>query len=103
LAPRGKPFRPDFLSFHSRALPGAVAQSPLSQARSGKSALGPGAVVVGAEGFVVVRAADLRAVEGDPAAKSEAGAQRRMAELVQGNPALDGEILVVPMFEVNRL
>jgi hypothetical protein len=102
LVPRGEPLRPDFLVFHSWAVLGAVAASPLSQARNGKSALAPGAVQVRQEGFAVVRASDLRPVQDGAQAASEAGAQRLMQGLVRDNPALDGEILVVPAFEVNR-
>jgi len=103
LHPRGERLKPDFLAFHAWALMGAVAGSPLSQARTGRSALAPEAVRVRQEGFVVVRAGDLRPVEDGVPAGSQAGAQRRMAELIGSNPALDGEILVVPAFEVNRL
>jgi hypothetical protein len=101
LAPQGKPVRPDFLSFHSWALQGAVANSPLSQARNGRSALAPGAVQVSQEGFAVVNASNLRPVAGAQA-ESEAGAQRLMQGMLHDNPSLESELLVVPAFEVNR-
>jgi hypothetical protein len=50
----------------------------------------------------VVNASNLRPFDTAPPAASEAGAQRRLAELVRADPALEGEILVVPTFEVNR-
>jgi hypothetical protein len=102
LRPRADRFRPDFFAFHQWALGGAVAQSTLSQARNGRSALAPDAVRVGQEAFAVVNAADLRPVEVGAGATSEAGARRQMAGILRDNPALEGEILVVPVFEVNR-
>jgi hypothetical protein len=102
LVPQAAPVRPDFLAFHSWALHGAVADSPLSQARNGVSALVPGKVQVSQEGFVVVKTADLRPVAGEAQVASEAGAQRLVEGLVGQNPALEGEILVVPAFEVNQ-
>jgi hypothetical protein len=102
LVSQGKPLRPDFLTFHSWAVRGAVAASPLSQARNGTSALAPGAVQVSQEGFAVVRASDLQPVAAEARAASEAGAQRLMDRLLRDNPALDSEILVVPAFEVNH-
>jgi hypothetical protein len=102
LQPRGEFLPPDPLAFHSRALQGAIAGSPLSHARNGKSALAPAAVQVVQEAYAVVNAGDLRLVEAGAQVDSQAGAQRLMAELVHSNPALEGEILVVPTFEVNR-
>lgn len=102
LVPQGKPVRPDLLSFNSWTLQGAVASSPLSQSRNGKSALAPGAVQVSQEGFAVVNASDLRPVAAVAQAESEAGAQRLMDGLLHVNPSLEGELLVVPAFEVNR-
>jgi hypothetical protein len=102
LHPRGDPQQPDFLSFQSRALQGAIASSPLSHAKNGKSALAPAAIQVVQEAFAVVNANDLRLADAGTQATSEAGAYRLMAELVLSNPALEGEILVVPAFEVNR-
>jgi hypothetical protein len=102
LVPRGEPLPPDVLTFQAWAVRGAVAASPLSQARNGKSALAPGAVQVGQEAYTVVRASDLRPAAAAAQAASEAGAHRLLAELLRDNPALDGEVLVVPAFEVNR-
>jgi hypothetical protein len=114
LHPRGDLLQPDLLAFQSRALQGAIASSPLSQARNGKSALAPAAVQVVQEAYAVVNASDLRLADADAQATSihsggsrngytEAGAQRLMEGLIHSNPALEGEILVVPVFEVNRL
>jgi hypothetical protein len=83
-------------------LQGAIADSPLSHARNAKSALAPGAVQVNQEGFAVVNASDLRQATPGMQATSKAGAQRLMEGLIRSNPALEGEILVVPLFEVNR-
>ena len=102
LRPKREKLQPDFTAFRSWALSGAVAHSPLSQASSGKSALAPGAVRVGQEAFVVVSAGDLRPVGGGGAASSEAEARRQLDELLRLNPALEGEVLVAPIFEVNR-
>lgn len=93
--------QPDIQSFHSWALQGAVASSPLSHARNGKSALAPGVIQVSQEGFAVVSVSDLRPVEAGVIAASEVEAQRMMNALVRDNPAL--EVVVVPAFEVNLL
>jgi hypothetical protein len=101
LRPRGDPLPPDVLMFHSLALRGAIANSPLSHARNGKSVLAPEAVQVSQEGFAVVNASDLRKALPDMPVTSKAGAQSLMEGLIRSNPALEGEILVVPQFEVN--
>jgi hypothetical protein len=95
--------QPDGQAFHIWALRGAVASSPLSQARTGTSALAPGPVRMMQEGFAVVRVSDLQLVEADAQAASQAGAQQMMEALVRNNPTLANELLVVPAFEVNRL
>jgi hypothetical protein len=82
---------------------GAIAQSPLSRARRGPSALAPDPVRVRPEGFAVVRVRDLTpldpaAAAGD-AASSEAEARRRLWRLIEADPALEGELQVVPAFE----
>jgi len=103
LQPQGDPFQPDILTFHTWALQGAIADSPLSHARNAKSALAPGAVQVNQEGFAVVNTSDLRQAIPDMQATSKAGAQHLMEGLIRSNPTLEGEILVVPLFEVNRV
>ncbi|MCL4298420.1 MAG: hypothetical protein KJ077_21975 [Anaerolineae bacterium] len=97
-----EPHMPDLLAFEGWALSGAIANSPLSHARNGRSALAPEAVQVDQEAYAVVNASDLRLAEAGTLAASEAGAQRLMEGLIRGNPALEGEILVVPIFEVNQ-
>jgi len=101
LVPQGEPVQPDVLAFQTWLLRGAVANSPLSQARNGQSALAPGAVRVMQEAFAVVRMSDLRLVEAGAQASSEASAHRMMQNLLRENSALENELLVVPMFEVN--
>jgi hypothetical protein len=101
LQPRGKLLQPDVLTFQTWALRGAIAESPLSHARNGKSELAPGEVRVSQEGFAVVKASDLSQAVPEMGVSSRAGAQRVMDGLIRDNPALAGEILVVPSFEVN--
>jgi hypothetical protein len=98
LVPRGEPVRPDVLTFQSWAVGG---QWPLRRCRRPGTARRR-AVQVSQEGFAVVRASDLRPVAAEAQAVSEAGAQRLLAELIRDNPALEGEALVVPAFEVNQ-
>jgi hypothetical protein len=93
---------PDFLSFAQWAVQGAIASSPLSQARSGRSALAPGPVRLEQEHYAVVKAGDLRPVEEGAVAGSEAGARDLLEGILRAEPALAGELLVVPAFEVNR-
>jgi hypothetical protein len=50
----------------------------------------------------VVNASDLRLAAEGTLAASEGGAFDLMQGLIRSNPALDGEIMVVPVFEVNR-
>jgi hypothetical protein len=93
---------PDFLAFDQWATLGAIANSPLSHARRGPSALAPGAVQVSQEAYAVVNASDLRLAAADTLAASEGAAQALMERMIRGNSALEGEILVVPAFEVNQ-
>lgn len=94
--------RPEIAAFNAWASQGAVAASPLSFANHAKSALAPDAVQVSLEPFAVVKVHDLTLVQEDAVAPTEAGAFGLMSELIRGNPALEGEIQVVPTFEVNR-
>ena len=100
--PRRKLILPDLMSFEQWAVGGAIASSPLSYARNRQSALAPGAVQVEQEKYAVVNTSDLRPVEEGSLATSEADARNLMAGFLRVNPALEGEILVVPAFEVNR-
>lgn len=94
--------KPFALAFNAWAAKGAVARSSLSHARTGKPALAPDAVRVAQEGFGVVNVADLTAVNGNAAAASEAEALVMMNRIIEENPALAGEIQVVPRFEMNE-
>jgi hypothetical protein len=98
-----QPVKPDVQIFQTWALGGAVAGSPLSQARKGKSALAPGPVQVQNELFAVVNASDLTLARAEASATSQTQAEQLMAQLVRDDPALENEILVVPLFEVNGL
>jgi hypothetical protein len=98
LPPPG-PAKPDATAFNTWALNGAIARSPLSFARTGKSALAPTAIRVAQEGYGVVQMSDLTLVQPGSTAPSEAEAGVLMARLIQQQPALAGQIQVVPMFE----
>jgi hypothetical protein len=89
--------RPPTTVFEQWAAGGAIAQSPLSFARRRPSALAPAPVRLRREGFTVVRTRDLTPVEGGPG--SEAEVRRRLRQLIEADPALDGELQVVPAFE----
>lgn len=102
LRPWFEPLRPEAVAFNAWASRGAVAASPLSFANTAKSALAPEAVRVSQEPFAVVNTSDLTLVRDDAVAFSEVGAFGLMRELIRSNPALEGEIQVVPAFEVNR-
>jgi hypothetical protein len=93
--------RMDGLAFDTWAVGGAVAASPLSHASQAKSALAPDAVAVRQEPYAAVTVGDLRPVNGDAEVASEAEAISLMRELIRDNPGLEGEIQVVPAFEVN--
>ena len=57
---------------------------------------------VNEERFAEVHVRDLTPLHDDAVASSEAGAFSLMREMIRSNPALEGEIQVVPAFEVNR-
>jgi hypothetical protein len=100
LLPAPAPVKPDVLAFHAWAVNGAIARSPLSFARTGKSALAPAAVQVTQEGYGVVQTGDLTLVNPGSVEASEAEAGALMASLIAQRPALAGRIQVVPIFEV---
>ena len=102
LQPEPQRQAPDFSAFDHWVTRGSIADSPLSFSRTVKSALAPQAVLVGQEAFAVVNAGDLRPVQADALAPTEGAAHRLRETLIRENPALEGEILVVPFFEVNR-
>ena len=99
--PKPGPVHPDVQSFHSWALGGAVAASPLSQAHKAPSALAPGKVQLQRELFVVVNASDLTPVE-TAIPTTQAQAQLHLQQLLYTNPA-QPDLLVIPQFEVNSL
>jgi hypothetical protein len=99
------PVRDTFGIFAALVRGGAVSKSSLSSERDAPSPLGPRPVAVGREGFVVVSSADLKPVVGAlaPSFASQTEAAAHLAELVEANPRLDGEIQVLPAYEVNAL
>ena len=58
---------------------------------------------VSQEQFVVVNINDLRPINEESFVASEAGAYSLMSEMALNNPALEGELQVVPTYEVNRV
>ena len=103
LVPQQQKHVPDFHAFEQWTLRGAIANSPLSFTKTGKSALAPQAVTVAQEQFVVVNASTLQPVGAGSVAASEQAAHAMMATMIGANTALDGELLVLPSFEVNGL
>jgi hypothetical protein len=59
-----------------------------------------GAVAAGAEGFTIVSVDDLLPFDGQSSFTSQAAATVRLQDLVSANPALDGELQVVPDYEL---
>ncbi len=94
---------PDAVAFNSWAVNGAISNSDLSFSKNRKSALAPDEVTVGQENFAVVNNSDLTLLDNDSLVRSEVGALNKMQDLIQENPALEGNIQVVPQFEVNEL
>jgi hypothetical protein len=101
LAARPGLLAPDAVAFNSWAVHGATADSDLSFAKNKKSALAPAAVTVRQENFAVVNTSDLTVFDDASLLNNEASALRRMAELIEANPELDGAIQVIPQYEVN--
>ena len=93
---------PDGLIFGAWATKGAVAESPLSHARNRKSTLAPDEVLVNQERFAVVQMNDLTPVNGKAMAPGETAAFDLMRTMIRDNPDMEGEIQVVPAFEVNQ-
>jgi hypothetical protein len=96
----GGTFDVDPLTFNAWALQGAVAQSELSFSRRRKSPLAPEEVGVLQESFAIVNASDLTPFDGGSMLGSEHAALKRRDALIAANPALRGELQVVPAFEV---
>jgi hypothetical protein len=96
-----RPLILDSAAFNTWKLGGAVAASPHSFANKRRSALAPAAVQVNQEAFAVVKTDDLRPVNGNAMAASEAEALDMMRQMVRENSSIEGEIQVVPAFEVN--
>ena len=99
------PVRDNFGVFAALVKGSAVSLSSLSASTAAPSPLGPRPVGVRPEGFVVVSSADLRPAAGALAASfpSETEAAARLAELIEADPRLAGEVQVVPAYEVNAL
>jgi uncharacterized protein DUF6603 len=102
LAPWPTRFQIEPLTFHAWSVGGAVAQSPLSQARRALSAGVPGAVAMRQESFALAFSRDLTAFDGSAVFSSKAEAHSQLDRLLSQAPHLEGEIQVVPAFEVNR-
>ncbi len=95
-------FQIEVLSFEAWAVGGAVAQSALSHAKRAKPADAPGEVKVAQENYAVVFTRDMTPVSAAAIHASEAEANAQMDLLLRSQPGLDGEIQVIPAFEVNR-
>ncbi len=92
------PDRPAFIAMSSK---GAVAASPLSYNNKPKPATAPDAVKVFDEHFAVVNVKDLKAVNAESFVESETGALQLMTEILDKNPALEGELQVIPTYEMD--
>ncbi|MFL5335849.1 MAG: DUF6603 domain-containing protein, partial [Geminicoccaceae bacterium] len=103
LAPWLDLFPIEVRAFEAWSVGGAVAQSALSHAKQAKPADAPGNVSIQQEKFAVVFTRDLTPVQDTAFHKSEAGAKAHLDQLLRNRPGLDGEIQVIPAFEVNRL
>ncbi len=89
-------------TFYALLRGNAVAKSDLSFVKNAEPVLGPGKISVAQEGYSVVGVADLLPYDGQAAFGSQAGAHGYMSELVRSNPALEGQIQVVPNYELPR-
>lgn len=103
LTPWLDPFQVHVLTFQAWAVGGAVSRSPLSRNAKGKPADAPGAVFVRPENYAVVFTRDMSPVPADAFHASESEAKDQLNRLLRRQPGLDGEIQVIPAFEVNRL
>lgn len=88
-------------AFEAFAVGGAVARSPLSHARRGEPAGLPGAVSVGQEQFSVVRSLDLSPLADGQVFQSEAEALVHLHQLLGQQPELEGEVQVIPAYEMS--
>jgi hypothetical protein len=102
LAPWLDLFQVEVLTFEAWSVGGAVAQSALSHARNAKPADAPGEVKIQQERFAVVFSRDMTPVPDAAFHTSEAEAKAQLSQLLSSQPGLDGEIQVIPAFEVNR-
>ena len=100
--PEGPPniFDVDPLAFNTWTLQGAIAQSDLSFARNRKSKLAPQEVAVAEEPFAIVNTSDLTLFDELSLLGSERVALTRVNALIESNPALRGQLQVVPAFEL---
>jgi hypothetical protein len=94
----------DPVYFDAWAVGGAVAASALSYDRNRLPDSAVGKAGLSREAFGVVYIRDLTLVtDAGGALASEAEAYGAMQTILRSNPALDGEIQVVPAFEVKRI
>lgn len=93
-------YDPDKQAFNTLANKGAVAASTLSYDNKPKPATAPDAVKVRGERFTVVNIKDMKAVSAESPVESETGAYQLMDEILDKNPALAGELQVIPTYEV---
>ena len=100
---RRKPglFNPDGLVFNALASKGALADSPLSYENKPKSSLAPDAVKMKGEHFAVVNVNDMQEVNTDAIVENETSAYLMMDKILASHPELEGEIQVVPTYEMN--
>jgi hypothetical protein len=94
-------FEVDPLAFNSWTSQGSVAQSELSFANSRKSSLAPEEVALVQESFAIVNTSDLKLFDGASLLGSERAALARVDALLASDPALRGNIQVVPAFELS--
>lgn len=102
LAPWPDRFHVETLSFEAWSVGGAVARSPLSHARRASPAGAPKALALRQEVFAVAFNRDLTAFDADSVFASRAAAQAQLDRLLSQHPHLEGEVQVVPAFEVNQ-
>jgi hypothetical protein len=86
-------------AFAKWTMGGAVASSPLSYAKNGKSALAPDAVTVSQEGYAVVSTEDLTLVDDLSIVGSEAEAKDLMRQMLEADPGRRDKIQIVPAYE----
>lgn len=94
-------FEIDPVAFNSWSLQGAIAKSALSFARSRKSSLAPEEVTVVQEPFAIVNTGDLKLFDDSSLLASERAALTRVKAMIENNPALSGNLQVVPAFEMS--